>query len=186
VHKNLPDKECKNRGEVRGFYIRGSILYLYMYYILASIFLLLFLAKSLTFSRLNRDKDIPGVLLDSSFFISYIFVQQVALFLFWLLLRNHVDSLYQVVIVGITFSVLHVRFFFKYRMFDGYVFTIFSLLGGMIFAYLYIDYYLLGLFIAFLIHIGFHILLDILFSVRGGKPMKYYKTRSVNTTRRSE
>lgn len=144
-------------------------------YFLAVIFFFMFAVKSFTFSKLHKNENVLDAFQDSLRFISYILIQQVVLFLFWLFLKNNVDAAHQIAIVGITFALFHAHFFFTHRKADGYMLTMASLIGGALFAHLYGAYYLQGLYIAFLIHIGFHALLDVVFLFYGGKPMKYYK-----------
>jgi hypothetical protein len=147
-----------------------------MYYFLTFLFLILFTFKSITFSKLHNEKRLSKVIYDSSWFISYILLQQIALFLFWQLTSNLLSNIWQSITVSLVFAITHLHFFYKYRAKDGLIIFIPSLFGGFLFSYLYIHYYILGLFVSFLIHIFFHILLDIYFFNHEGKPMKsFYK-----------
>lgn len=148
-----------------------------MYY-LVGIFWILFLVKSFTFSKLHKISTLLEVSKNSAGFIFLLFLQQIGLFFVWSIFKIYLADLYLILIMGALFALLHVRLFFVYRKLDGYILTISSFFGGILFVFLYSQYYLWGLAIAFLIHIGFHILLDILYILFGGKPIKYYKNKN--------
>jgi hypothetical protein len=137
-------------------------------------FLLLFFMKSFTYGRLNKT-DLTAGYRNSIFFIPYIFIQQAALFVFWLFFRTHINGFGQFLILGVLFALAHTHLFLRLRKVDGYILFLSSFLGGIIFAYLYSNYYVQGLWTAFLIHISFHIILDIVFIAWRGEPMKYYE-----------
>lgn len=145
-----------------------------MYYVIA-VFCILFFLKTITFKKLHKVNSNSIAFWNSVRFIFFIFLQQVALFLLWTMLATRADHVFQIAAVSFIFALFHLRFFFNYRKIEGYLLTFSGLLGGAVFAYLYDAYYLVGVSIAFLVHVGFHILLDILFIVYGGRPMKEYK-----------
>lgn len=138
------------------------------------IFAVLFLLKTYSFGLLHKNKKIHQTLFNSATFLGYILLQQIVLFLFWTITKIYFSSPVQIIIIALLFSIFHLHFFVTHRKIDGYLLSVSSLFGGAIFTYLYI-YTANGFYIAFLVHILFHILLDLLFVKCGGKPMKNYR-----------
>lgn len=144
-----------------------------MYYA-AVVFLVIFFVKSYTFSKLHK-KSLTDAYKNSIYFSLYIFVQQLLVFSVWLLAGQYMTETVLLLFIGFSFSLAHFHFFFRYRKVDGYILTVAGFIGGILFAYLYATYFVLGLLFACITHIGFHVLLDLLFIFFGWKPMKAYR-----------
>lgn len=146
-----------------------------MILILSSITFILIFLKILSFYYLNKNTTFSFAMYDSIIFIPKIFLQQISLFLFWtLLLKSYFNFSFQIIIISFIFPLCHFYLFYKLKKSDALIITIFSIIGAIIFVYLY-TYYYYGIWIAFLIHLTFHIILDFIFIKLKLKPMKYRK-----------
>jgi hypothetical protein len=131
--------------------------------------------KTMSFYYLNKNKSTRESISDSLIFIPNIALQQIILFLFWmLLLKNNFILNYQILIAGFLFSLCHLYLFNKLNKSDATLITLFSFLGGIVFVYLYSQYNY-GIWLAFLIHLAYHTILDLIFIFLKLKPMKYRK-----------
>lgn len=144
-----------------------------MYYV-AIVFLIIFFIKSYTFSKLHK-KSLIDAYKNSIYFSLYVLAQQLVVFAVWLLARHYMTETVLLLFIGFSFSLAHFHFFFRYRKVDGYILTIAGFIGGILFAYLYVTYFVLGLVLACIVHIGFHALLDLAFISFRWKPMKAYR-----------
>lgn len=152
-------------------------------YFFTLIFLLLAI-KSVTYVWLHKPAGYLTGVTDSITFGFFIFLQQVALFLIWSVLLVQFGLALQLLFSGILFALLHTHLFFKLRSIDALLLTASSFLGGVLFAYLY-GVFSFGLLLAIIIHIVFHVVLDIYFAVRWGRPMKSLLPESSEQTRSS-
>ncbi len=131
--------------------------------------------KTMSFYYLNINKSISESVSDSLIFIPKIALQQIILFLFWiLLLKNNFVFNYQILITGFLFSLFHFYLFNKLKKSDATLITLSSFLGGIVFVYLYSQYNY-GIWLAFLAHLAYHTILDLIFIFLKLKPMKYRK-----------
>lgn len=131
--------------------------------------------KTMSFYYLNKNKSISESVNDSLIFIPKIALQQIILFLFWILfLKNNFIFNYQILIAGLLFSFFHFYLFNKLKMSDATLINLSSFLGGMVFVYLYSQYNY-GIWLAFLTHLAYHTILDLIFIFLKLKPMKYRK-----------
>ena len=129
----------------------------------------------MSFYYLNINKSISESVSDSLIFIPKIALQQIILFLFWiLLLKNNFVFNYQILITGFLFSLFHFYLFNKLKKSDATLITLSSFLGGIVFVYLYSQYNY-GIWLAFLAHLAYHTILDLIFIFLKLKPMKYRK-----------
>lgn len=135
------------------------------------LFIILFTLKTITFFYLNSQKTILQSLIDSFVFIPKILVQQIVLLTVWYFLcRNYFTFWNQYIILGFIFAVAHYHLFFKLKRVDALFLTFASWVGGTLFGYLYSSYEL-GFYVAFFIHLTFHIILDFIFIILKLKPM---------------
>lgn len=133
------------------------------------------ISKTISFYLLHKNSSMKESIIDSSIFIPKIALQQLALFLFWLLLLENTFILfYQVLITGFVFSFTHFYLLKKLKLIDASLIIIASFVGGIIFTYLYSEY-VLGIYIAFLIHLLFHFCLDVTYLILKLGPMKNRK-----------
>ena len=131
--------------------------------------------KTVSFYYLNKNKSISESMNDSLIFIPKIALQQILLFLFWILfLKNNFIFNYQILIAGFLFAFCHFYLFNKLKMSDATLINLSSFLGGIVFVYLYSQYNN-GIWLAFLTHLTYHTILDLIFIFLKLKPMKYRK-----------
>ncbi len=138
------------------------------------IFITIFLViiKTVTFHYLHNSNNLIISVKDSTVFIPKILIQQILLFLTWSLTTSLFSNLLiESLIIAILFSSAHFYLLKKLRLNDALLIIVASFIGGLIFTYLYSNYFL-GLWIAFIIHLAFHTFLDIIYFILGIGPMK--------------
>ncbi len=140
-----------------------------------TLFIILFLLKSFTFSKLHKVHDFKVIALDSSQFITRIFLQQILLFISTIFLLRYFSLPIVMIIVATIFGLSHFYIFLKHRVIDGVILVMSGFLGGLVFVCLYNRFYLYGLVSSFLIHILYHSILDVVFMYKWGKSMKMFK-----------
>lgn len=163
--ENLGQCSASNYGWIK--YTVGILIIIY----LLIIFILLVILKTTSFYFLNKNKSAIYSLVNTFTFIPKILLQQIAYFGLWFLfLKNYFSIEYDYIVGGLVFSIAHFYLFYKLRKIDALTLTLSSLFGGFFFIYLY-SHYELGFYFSFLVHIMFHVILDIIFLFLKLKPM---------------
>lgn len=137
----------------------------------------LFLVKTFTFYKLNKNKTIKESFIDSGIFVPKILLQQILLFYFWYFcLKDYFSKEIQILILATAFTMLHFYLLFTLKKIDALIIIVSSLFGGIIFTNLYTLSFF-GFITAFCIHIIFHILLDCIFIILKLQPIKIRKDK---------
>jgi hypothetical protein len=99
-------------------------------------------------------------------------MQQFMLFSFWSFFINKNFTLtYQILICAFVFSLVHVLLLMKLNKKDALLIIFLSFFGGGIFIFMYAQFEL-GLWLAFLFHLSFHVVLDFVYFKLNFGPMK--------------
>ena len=115
-----------------------------------------------------------SILLDGAKFIGKVFLQQLALFSSSIFLLHYFQLPIIMFAVAVIFGISHFYIFLKYRVVDGVILVVSGFFGGLVFVYLYNYFYFYGLVYSFLIHVLYHSILDVVFIICWGKPMKLF------------
>lgn len=144
----------------------GSATLTYMFP-LSLITLLLIVAKTAGNYFLHKKHSFRAACIDGLIFIPKIFSQQVALYaLFLAITFMGISTSYTIALCATLFALAHLYLLRTLRRADALVLIASSAFGGALFVYLYITY-VHGLWLAFLAHLAFHTLLDVVYVVMG-------------------
>lgn len=127
------------------------------------LFFILFISKTYSYKLLHKEVRFSVALQDSFKFIPYLFLQQILLWLLWQFISHYVESsILQMVIVSTSFTAFHLYAFLRFKISDAMMLMISSFVGGIIFIYSY-QIFMYGFYVAFLVHVTYHTILDLLY-----------------------
>lgn len=138
------------------------------------VFILAFTVKTFSFYILNNRKSFSNAVIDSSWYIPYILLQQFLLFSFWKFYLSDLDFYFQALLIGVIFSLCHIVLFRTLKMFDALIIFVPSFFGGILFAILYLTHND-GFLLSFSVHTLFHICLDLFYYSTGRGPIQRLK-----------
>lgn len=142
---------------------------------LSLITLLLIVAKTASNYFLHKKHSIKAACIDSLIFIPKIFAQQVVLYaLFLAVTFMGISTSYTIALCATLFALAHLYLLRTLRRADVLVLITSSAAGGALFVYLYTTF-VHGLWLAFLAHLAFHTLLDVVYTVVGLGAMRERK-----------
>jgi hypothetical protein len=125
--------------------------------------IILCFVKTYSFRLLHKENRWYVATIDSFRFIPYLALQQIALWMMWYFVSLHFRSfVLQACVTSIIFSVAHLHTLYRFRKGDALTLILSSFVGGFAFVYLYATF-TYGLYVGFLVHIAYHVVLDLVY-----------------------